>query len=342
MRCVIVVVGFGAIAWGLVWNPFSHAASPTKADRLSGAELAEKPMEVLGGRLMVRMPEGARLEPRQYPIMGAPEPESHKSRVTLKAGREKLVLMAAETFALAGDDLERDVRGWLAKGDRKYLVESLQLRGPRLKAVVVTPASDPDHSRSDDATFVEGLFVMSDGRTIQSLDVYVNAAAEKHMAACRALAHRILLSVATGKRKLEMRAGERRLSAFSKKVEISVLVDANTVATTQAGPDFLVHRLIALGPLGADSGTVGIYVGHHPDFEPGMKKGSGTMFGKTVDWHSFDKGKRLETLCGLPIPGEDGLKAHIWIQTSNHAQLETMKKTAESMKLVKSKGGVSK
>ena len=65
---------------------------------------------------------------------------------------------------------------------------SRRLRLPTggLKAVAVIPLNAPDHSRSDDATFVEGVFVESDDRTIQSLDVYVNAAVEKNREGCQA------------------------------------------------------------------------------------------------------------------------------------------------------------
>ena len=158
------------------------------------------------------------------------------------------------------------------------------------------PLNAPDHTRSDDATFIEGLIVESADRSIQSLDVYVNAVAERDLEGCKAVAHRILMSVAPGKRKLQLAAGERRLFAYSKDQEISITVSKNTVATRQDGPDLLVHRLIVLGRLGADSGSIGIYVGSHPDFDPGAKKSEGMIFGKRVEWHSFLQGAGLEAL----------------------------------------------
>ena len=69
---------------------------------------------------------------------------------------------------------------------------------PAMNAVAVIPVANPDHTRSDDATFVEGLFVESDDRTIQSLDVYVNRAGENDIAGCKAVAREILRSVAPG------------------------------------------------------------------------------------------------------------------------------------------------
>jgi len=306
----------------------------TLAGELGKATLSDKPIKVLGGRLMVRMPLGARTEARLFGIMSAPESDEHETRVVFDAGQERLVLMAHENFAFAGDDFEKDVREWVAKWSGKYRIETLQLPTRGLKAVAVIPLNAPDHSRSDDATFVEGLLVESADRTIQSLDVYVNTAAEKDLEGCKAVAHRILMSVAPGKKELQLAAGERRLFANSKDLEISITVPKNTVATKQVGPDFLVHRLIVLGRLGADSGSIGIYVGGHPSFKPGAKRGEGMIFGKNVEWHSFEQGGGLEALCKFPIPGDIPLFAHVWVQAPNDAQLGALKQASESMKLV--------
>ena len=37
------------------------------------------------------------------------------------------------------------------------------------------------------------------------------------------------------------------------------------------------------------------------------------MFGKRVEWHSFQQAGDLQTLCELPIPGELPLFAHVWV-----------------------------
>ncbi len=116
----------------------------TLAGELGKATLSDKPTEVLGSRLSVRMPQGSK----------------------------------------------KDVREWVAKWSGKYRIETLQLPTIGLKAVAVNPLNAPDHTRRDDATFVEGLFVVSADRTIQSLDVYVNATAEKDLEGCKAVAQK--------------------------------------------------------------------------------------------------------------------------------------------------------
>ena len=99
----------------------------TFAGELGKATLSNKPIEVLGGRLMVRMPLGGKTVARSFDIMSAPESEEHETRVVFDAGQERLVLMAHENFAFAGDDFEKDVREWVAKWSGKYRIETLQL-----------------------------------------------------------------------------------------------------------------------------------------------------------------------------------------------------------------------
>jgi hypothetical protein len=313
------------------------SSTPKTTEGIGKSKLAEKPVEVLGGRLSVRMPHGARVEARPFPIMAAPESEEHETRVIFDAGQERLVLMAHESFALAGDNFEKEMSEWVAKWRAKYEIERFPLAVGGLKAVAVIPVNDPDRSRSDDATFVEGVFVQSEDRTIQSLDVYVNAAAENDLKECKALAQQILRSVAPGKKRLDMTAGERRLFAYTKEWEIAVTVPKNTVKTTQVGPDFLVHRLTVLGPLGSDSGGILIYVGGAPNFEPGVKKGEAMIFGKKVEWYSLAEGEGLQALCDLPIPDKHGLKSHIIVRAPHEARLKALKQAAETLKLVKPK-----
>ena len=108
------------------------------------------------------------------------------------------------------------------------------------------PHNAPDHSRSDDATFVEGTCVKirRSNNSVARMSTSMPAG-ERPGGVCRTIGHRILLSVAPGKKRLRLAAGERRL-AFSNDLEISIMVPRNTAVTKQVGPDFLVQCLIVL------------------------------------------------------------------------------------------------
>ncbi len=267
--------------------------------------------------------------------MAAPESNEHETRVINDSGKERLVILAHESFAIASDDFLKDVREWTAKWAGKYRLESAQLSDKGLKAILVIPVNEPDHSRSSDSAFVEGIFIQSADRTVQSFDIFINLAAENDLKRYKGVAHDILLSIVSGKRKPDLTPGERRLFAFSKELEIAVSVGKNMLVTRQDGSDFLVHRIVALGQLGTPSGSVLIYVGHHPDYEMGERKGEAVVFGKKMEWFGFREGEGLQIVCDLPIPGRDGLKSHIMVNAINEATRAELKHVAESLKLVK-------
>ena len=56
-------------------------STKTLAGELGKAALSEKSIEVLGGRLTVRMPQGAKKEARLFDILSAPESEEHETRI---------------------------------------------------------------------------------------------------------------------------------------------------------------------------------------------------------------------------------------------------------------------
>src|SRR5512136_940564 len=96
------VLRFGGIlVLGLLgFNPPGHTGE------LGKLPLADRPIQLLGGRLTVRMPAAARVEPRQRSIMSAAESGEEETRVVLDAGPERLVLLASELFARFEGDLE--------------------------------------------------------------------------------------------------------------------------------------------------------------------------------------------------------------------------------------------
>ena len=87
-----------------------------------------------------------------------------------------------------------------------------------------------------------------------------------------------------------------------------------------------------------------IYIGGHPGYEPGAKKGKAMMFGKEVEWRSLgrEEGEGLQTLSKLPIPGNRNLNAHIVIRAPNDSQLQALREAAGSLKLAKRHGSEQK
>ena len=125
----------------------------------------------------------------------------------------------------------------------------------------------------------------------------------------------MLLSVAQGKKKLQLEAGERRLSAHSKDREISIF-----------GPEehgcHEARRSGFLGPSPDRPGAVGEWFkltlestsGIIPEFQAwGRKKATGMMFGKkVVSGTPSPREQLLESLCeGPPMSERRVAQAHV-------------------------------
>ena len=136
--------------------------------------------------------------------------------------------------------------------------------------------------RSDEATFVEGIFVESDDRTIQSLDVYVNAAGEKDLQSGKVVAHQILLHI----------RGPRQEEAATRSGRAAVVRLLEGLGNLRDGVEkhgrHQTGRPRLPGPSADRPRAVGVGFRQHPDLrgrstpitEPGAKKGEGMMFSK--------------------------------------------------------------
>ncbi len=130
-------------------------------------------IDLLAGRLVIRMPAEARLEARRASIMAAPTAAADESRVVLDAGPERLVLMANELFALAGPRLEETVKKeaaeqWSGK-DASFSVERLAVKG--LQVFALLPSALKVRG---DAALVLAAYVGSPDGTVQLLRLFVN------------------------------------------------------------------------------------------------------------------------------------------------------------------------
>jgi len=314
----------------------SFAAGP--AGRLGALEPGTASTDLLAGRLSIRMPAGARVEPRRASIMSAPAADEDETRVMLDAGPERLVLLVSELFALAPDDFAAAAR---KDAGPDAQLAPLQLPSP-LRAQAVTPAK-VDATR--EAVFVLGVYVAQADRTVQHLAFYVNPAAARDVAGATALARKLAATITPGRRALTAAAGVRRLRAYGDKKDLAITLPAGWLATVQNGPDFLVHHLRQLAPLGGDGASIGVYLGGHPsyqhrqaDIDPArVKTSKARAFGRDVEWHEWPapdgNGSTAEAIVPLPLPGDDHLVAHVWVHAPA-AQLADVRRIAGTLSVV--------
>ena len=316
------------------------------AGELGKLALDKAPIDLLGGRLTMRFPAGARIEARRASIMAAPESPQHETRVALEKGDEKLVVTAFELFELGGPDFEQQARKDLAKlkakGGAPFAVAPLVTGSPKLRALAATaPSLDPERK----GQIVVALFVAHVDGTVQWIGFAVNPAAGKDAAGCTALAKRMAATLVPGPRALPRAAGLRSLDVLAKDTELQATVPAGWVASVQPGPDFIVHQLRKLTNFGAPGLGIGVYVGGHPSYQhrqvdgpaPQVTVSKGKLLGKDVEWQQWTRGTGKDAATTLeaiaPLPGNDRLNVHVFATVANPALLKELQPIIATLKV---------
>lgn len=255
---------------------------------IEAARPGPAPTPLLGGRLSIRAPAGAALEPRAHGIMAAPASTMEESRVVLVPGDgeyARFVLMATETFAtvdpppsaaaLAAYLPSQATRGEVTLADGAVATEF----------VGTAPAADRP-------LLVYGALVPMPDHTLIELDYYVMPADADDRAAWAAQARALTQTVRRGDRALERVA---RTLTFE---GLAVDAPADVVLTAQPGPDFAVYKLRALGPLAAPPAMAGVYLGGWPSYQhaqagiadAAITREAGALLSQPVEWHRWVDG----------------------------------------------------
>ena len=134
--------------------------------------------KLLGGRLTVRLPTGAKIEPIARNIRAASAAELEQTRIVLDAGPQRMVIITYELFCLASEDIEERISNQFKKDHLKALRKPLALPSP-LKAYAYFPQSP---TQSEEANLVMGVYLIRSDSTMQQIAVYVNPGGAREFA----------------------------------------------------------------------------------------------------------------------------------------------------------------
>lgn len=304
---------------------------PSTAGGLAKMHLQKKETELLDGRLTIRLPRRARVEPRKSSIMGAPKSSEDETRVVIETGKQKMVLMAFELFATGGADFDRSVREMLGEGEGDYEIKRLELGHPALYGVATVPTR---FDNSADANLVLGLYLANRDDTVQFMGVYVNPEGARDPEGVRELALKMVSTVKPGRRSLDADGGPTRMGP------VQIDLPEGYVTTARQGPDFTVHSVRKLVPLGATAPTLGVYLGMHPAWHHERQGATfetltTPLFGKDREWHRWrtDTATILETIS--PMASGPSV-AHVFLTAEDDASMAELKKIAGTLKVVDS------
>lgn len=305
--------------------------------QVQAGQLAKLPLpaqlSLLGNKLVIRMPAGSHIEARGHSIMAAPEADADETRVVLDGGEERLVIMANEMHAVAGNDFAKNVNRviaeWQAEDkNQSYTVAPDVISHDSLKLIVVTLKNAI--AQSGEARLVQSCFVHGKDGTVQYIAAYANPDAAKDWTGISDLVRRIMETLSPGPSPSSL---ESRIVDIDRDLGLRISLPARIMYIDQPGPDFHVAHLYQCRELGEDGASIGIYIGSAPDFHPakGSKQQSGVILGQPVTWFESTNSDqcRLETLAHSRQHPDVAL--HIFLSGSNERDVVALKQIVETL-----------
>jgi hypothetical protein len=255
--------------------------------------------------------------------MEADPAAERETRLFLKSGEHKFVIFSEELFARPGATFLQNVK----ESDERLTGARFEERtlASGLRAVLVV---HDELEAPNEAVPVAHAYTALADDTVQVTHVFVNpAVVAAGSDGCQALALKVLSSLSPGSRQLDLAAGKRRLGDS---FELDVPQGFGFVH--QPGPDFDVFRVFALRELEARPGTLGIYLGHHPSFEPeaNAKQRSVKILGKPVTWYEAQVGGLFRGDALVQVAG--GTTLHFFFEAPSLAEASELARIAETLR----------
>lgn len=300
-------------------------------------------LDLLNNRLSISVPKGAKNEARGHSIMAAPEANESETRLVFEDGEKKLVVMAWELFRRASATYKEEVAKALKQWSE---IESAPFKISTI-GEHITLGIPAEPNAEDDAILYAAAFVRHDDGTIQRIGVYFNPEFHKTPDHCADLAMKIVNSIKAGKRRLDLRAGDRNLDVLNDGFQMKLSVPDGWTYTTQQGVDFLVHNLQEVSDFGSSYASIGVYIGGHPSYHHSRIRDDSLikeirkapLFGKSREWIEYSTNDS-EGWRGLEIisdvPGiDDYWKTHIFTGGTDDKQREQLLKIISTAKIEK-------
>lgn len=325
MKTLITLAGLACLSGGL------SAQTPSTQD-----------ISLLNDRLHMQAPAGAVIQARTGSLMGATSAADNETRVVYEKNGDKMVVMCYEMKATAEQGFpaaaQKRIIGYLEDDAPDYTI------GTKGGDIVYAVRNKPVvHKARDEANLYGIANYRQKDDTLQHIAFYFNNKSIENHEACAAAVNNGIQSLKAGKRALELDARTVPLPPASAKQEITISLPKNHSLSVDRGADFFVTRIKEVAPIGQAHNQMGIYMGHHSQFDPAQhndaKKIPATVFGQPVIWYQNtlqdNDGKdytNTETLVQPSVvPGDDSPYFHLFIVTPDAASAQTLINTASTL-----------
>jgi hypothetical protein len=278
-----------------------------------------KSLDLLDGRLTLRVPAPAKVQQRQKSFMAAPESLQEETRVVIESGDSHLSFTVWELFATAPADLEKAVRQELQRDPLTIQSRSVP---SGLRLVEFFP-----NAPQANANLIWGAYVANSDGTLQRIAFYGDGPQAKLPPSCLSTVKAMAESLALGKRALNLKGGATTVGG-----QLTVNLPPSYTTSIQNGIDFTVYKLKKVVPLGNPSGSIGLYLGGHPSFNgQGQTGGKATLLGKPAEWLDQSNANYSQAL--IKLDPESHQYAHVFIKANSASELKELKQVAGSFAL---------
>jgi hypothetical protein len=312
-------------------------------------------LPLLANRLRISAPGRAKVEPRPWDLMSAPEADSGETRVMVggeKSGglgrEEAMAILATETWQLDPDVAKAEPGaivqpGTLAEEAPKFLaavfgdaaVEPVAVADPELHVWAARPRKV--ELGGADSALVLALLISSPDGTLQTVSFHVSPVLVPKAEGCTDLAETIAASLVAGPSRLNRAAGVRELAGLGASRRLTVTVPEDYVVIHQPAEDFDRHQIYKLRPLSLYPGDLIIAIDSHPDRDvpdDAVDSAPGTLLGQPITWRGKRGAGGGYFVVTQPVPDDDRRFLQVIVRATREAKyLDEFRKVAETLEL---------
>ena len=299
--------------------------------------LSPEPVSMLGDRIRMQLPEGTLIEPRYIEQFMRESCVEDETKATLALGGVRLRFEAQMLFQTAGDDFEDSLAKLLEQDKELYSAASTELIRNESDSRLYLTTLKPSPAKSACAC-LHSAWVIHPDHLVEVVHGYVMDAAPSEYENYRTLIADSLKTIKPGPARLNIGPRTVRFSG----IELT-LPDGYGV-TSYLGPDFLVHRVQRVVPLGQPVPSLGVYDGSFPNMFHGdsgvttVESYRARLFGKKVKWFRFRDG---DSFCAEALfefsKKSGGRELHIFCTAPSKERLDEMLSIAAALQFIDDK-----
>jgi hypothetical protein len=297
-------------------------------------------IKALGGRVVLKMPPVAKIEPRQATsAFAASLADAEETRIILDSDRERMIILVTETYTTADKDFGQAVAKLFPDGSAQPMAKD----AAEPRSYLVIPKSPKPGATATLAAMA--LMVLPD-QSVVEVAAYVNAEARKDLRGATQLATAILTGTAAGDVTLG-RKGEVKRVPLEFEQRLLVPLPPDWVMTVVEGEGGMIYYVRPITVFGRRPPILDIFVSEYPSYlhsklpgptkkgdpKPEFKQADGPFLGVKQRWFIWTTGTGAEARQHTEVMSDAGdrLIVHVHYAAETDAEMQSLRKIVDGM-----------